>query len=65
MAGLYHSEKGSEIPTFVILTKAAAPNIAFIHDRMPVILGREAQLSWLNGDTEVIIALDNLLYNEA
>lgn len=52
MAGLYRSEKGSEIPTFVILTKAAAPDIAFIHDRMPVLLGREAQLSWLKGDIE-------------
>lgn len=67
MAGLYRSEKGSDIPTFVILTKSAAPKIAFIHDRMPVILGREAQLSWLKGDFEILNTgyMDGLDYDKA
>ena len=68
IAGLYRSEKGSDIPTFVIMTKAAAPKIAFIHDRMPVILERDAQISWLNGDIEVIrekALIDELSYKKA
>lgn len=68
MAGLYRSEKGSDIPTFVILTKAAAPEVAFIHDRMPVILDTDAQLSWLNGSIEVIREngyFEKLSYKEA
>ena len=52
MAGLYRSEKGNDIPTFVILTKAAAPEIEFIHNRMPVILDKAAQISWLSGNID-------------
>ena len=38
MAGLWREEQGERLPVFVILTKAAGPGIADIHDRMPVIL---------------------------
>ena len=46
MAGLYRME--ANIPVFTILTKAPAENIAFIHDRMPVILPEEGKSDWLD-----------------
>lgn len=47
MAGLYRIEHGTE-PVFTILTREPAQNIAFIHDRMPVILPEDATCDWLN-----------------
>ncbi len=47
MAGLYRREKDSSLPVFVIMTRPAAPGIAFIHDRMPVIVPASAQAMWL------------------
>lgn len=35
-------------PVFTILTRDAAEGIAFIHERMPVILPNEAAEDWLN-----------------
>ena len=55
MAGLYRFEPNQPLPSFVILTREAAREIAFIHSRMPVILPRAQQLSWLNGDTDALI----------
>ena len=46
MAGIYRIENG--MPVFSILTREPAHNISFIHDRMPVILPREAMNDWLN-----------------
>ena len=48
MAGLYRMEQGA--PVFTILTRDPAPQIAFIHDRMPLILPASARAAWLNGD---------------
>lgn len=46
MAGIYRfEEKGA---SFVILTRTPADSIAFIHDRMPVLLGKDAISEWLN-----------------
>ena len=47
MAGLYRREKDSSVPVFVIMTRPAAPGIAFIHDRMPVIVPASARAMWL------------------
>ena len=47
MAGLYRIEHETE-PVFTILTREPALNIAFIHDRMPVILPEDATCDWLN-----------------
>ena len=47
MAGLYRIERGTD-PVFTILTRSPAENIAFIHDRMPVILPAAAIGDWLN-----------------
>ena len=46
MAGVYRMEGGR--PTFAILTREPAEPIAFIHDRMPVILPAEALAEWLD-----------------
>ena len=46
LAGIYRFENRQ--PVFSILTRAPAPEIAIIHDRMPVILPREALSDWLN-----------------
>ena len=49
MAGLYQIEKDSRVPLFVILTRPAAADISFIHDRMPVIVSLEQRGNWLRG----------------
>ena len=54
------------VPSFVILTREAAPDIAFIHNRMPVILPEGRAADWLNpdNDAEKIIqsALQDMTY---
>ena len=46
MAGLYRlTPVGAQ---FTILTRGAAPDIAFIHPRMPVILPRDALADWID-----------------
>ncbi len=46
LAGIYRIEEGK--PVFVILTRDASDGIAFLHNRMPVILPVEAAMDWLN-----------------
>ena len=48
-AGVYRIE--DNVPVFSILTREPADNIRFIHDRMPVILPREAVNPWLDVHT--------------
>ena len=50
LAGIYHLENhnGVIVPAFAILTRDAAPGIAFIHPRMPVLLPPDAASDWLN-----------------
>ncbi len=48
MCGLYRMENG--LPHYVILTREAGENIRFIHDRMPLILPREAAFDWIRPD---------------
>ena len=47
LAGLYRFE--GNIPVCTVLTAEAAPEIAFIHHRMPVILPSEKRELWLRG----------------
>lgn len=56
LAGLYQKRKvGTEIKhEFTILTKLADPDIAHIHDRMPVILDQKDLDIWLDPDQNVI-----------
>ena len=52
-AGLYDNWRGPEgdvLQTFTIITTKANPFMAKIHDRMPVILRREHEALWLNGE---------------
>ena len=46
MAGIYRIGNGG--PEFTILTREPGEGIRHIHDRMPVILPREAAKDWLN-----------------
>ncbi len=49
MAALSRLDPETGIPLFVILTRPAANDIAFIHNRMPVILPRTLLDDWLGG----------------
>ena len=49
LAGLYRYEPDMKLPKFVVLTKAPAKEICFIHDRMPVIFDESNYRDWLNG----------------
>ena len=46
LCGLYRME--GQFPHFVVLTQNAAEDIAFIHDRMPLMLPEEAVDDWIN-----------------
>lgn len=51
-AGLYdvwHDADGVAHPTYTIVTTAANRTVSPLHDRMPVILGRENEERWLAG----------------
>ncbi len=57
MAGIYRIRDGQ--PEFLILTREPASSIAFIHNRMPVLLPKPAHLQWLDphkDPTEVLRA---------
>lgn len=46
LAGIYRIENG--VPVCTVLTKAPVESIAFIHNRMPVILPQIVMADWLN-----------------
>ena len=46
LCGLYRIENG--LPCFVILTREPSADVAHIHDRMPLILPKEAIHDWVN-----------------
>ncbi len=57
MAGISRTDHDTGLECFVILTKPAWAGIAFIHDRMPVILPRVSHDEWLFGkDPSGVIA---------
>ena len=57
LAGVYRFE-GAQ-PVFSVLTRAPAEDIAFIHDRMPVILPAEMAQDWLSpaSDAQALLAM--------
>ena len=65
LAGIYRIEQGR--PVFSILTKEPVESIAFIHNRMPVILPNEAMKDWLNpkyeGQDFLSMAIGNMNYS--
>ena len=46
LAGIYRIQQGR--PEFSVLTKEPVESIAFIHNRMPVILPKDVMSDWLN-----------------
>jgi putative SOS response-associated peptidase YedK len=48
---IWHAPDGSTLRTCTILTTAANSAIAQLHDRMPVILARDAEQPWLDTST--------------
>jgi putative SOS response-associated peptidase YedK len=57
MGGLYMAEGKLREPCFVILARRVAQSIAFIHDRMPVIVPKDRLGDWLSSQAR----LDELL----
>ena len=52
LAGLYRFEehRGVQIPVFAVLTRESVAPVSIIHNRMPVILGRENLREWIRPD---------------
>ncbi len=53
LGGLYVKSGGEPLPGFVILTREAAPHIAHIHARMPVIVPQSLADDWLSPETRL------------
>ena len=60
LAGLYRFEehRGIQIPVFAVLTRESVVPVSIIHNRMPVILGKEHLREWIrpDGDPDSIAA---------
>ena len=71
LAGLYTIEErnGLKMPVYTVLTREPGESIAFIHDRMPVILGKDTVKAWLNSEANPAEitkhALTNMYYEKA
>ncbi len=67
LAGLYRMENG--LPEFVILTRPAAECVAWMHDRMPLMLPPEAAKEWIRptADPEALAGqcLTDVTWHEA
>ncbi len=63
MAGVFRQERGLSLPVFVILTREAAPGVAHLHDRMPVILSGGAQREWLSSHCDIPAVLESAVQN--
>ncbi len=50
LCGLYRLEQG--LPCFVILTRSPSPDVAFLHDRMPLILPGDSAAEWVRPEAE-------------
>ena len=48
LAGIYRYEENQKLPVLSILTREPAPEISFIHDRMPVIFSDKNHSAWLD-----------------
>jgi putative SOS response-associated peptidase YedK len=61
-AGVFETNKvdGKELQNFAIITTAPNELMQSIHNRMPVILNRDAEAAWLNPDTSPEGALEIL-----
>lgn len=60
LAGIYnvfHDKDGKAYEAFTILTTAANDSMKHIHERMPVIIPRDKEYIWLNGNNRDIVTL--------
>ena len=70
LAGLYTIEDldGFKYPVFTVLTREPGEEISFIHDRMPVILGKDSVKTWLDPGSDpkdvVKAALTDMYYEK-
>ena len=48
LAGFYREEQG--VPRFTVLTTEANDSMIKVHDRMPVMIGRDEIMSWIKDD---------------
>lgn len=71
LAGLYRFEehRGVQIPMFAVLTRESVAPISDIHDRMPLILGKDTLADWIrpNGNPHSIAkkALTKMIMEKA
>jgi len=71
LAGLYRFEdhRGVQVPMFAVLTRESVAPVSDIHDRMPLILGKESLNDWIrpNGDPQSIAkqALTKMIMEKA
>lgn len=71
LAGLYRFEehRGVQIPMFAVITRESVEPVSSIHDRMPLILGKDSLREWVrpDGDPRSIVkkALTNMVMEKA
>src|SRR5690606_31352068 len=57
---VWQDNTGMKIYSFTILTRPASPSMEFLHDRMPVILPRDQEHTWLDESLNPIAFLKEL-----
>ena len=69
LAAIYRYEETRRLPVFSILTREPAQEIAFIHDRMPVIFSDAAHRFWLDRGADPLETLkrceNEMIFREA
>lgn len=65
LAGLYRFEEhqGMQVPVFAVLTRESVAPVRTIHDRMPLILGKENLQEWIRPDSDPASISDRALTN--
>ena len=65
IAGLYRYEDhgGMQVPVFSVLTREAAGTVRDIHDRMPVVLGKDSLRNWIRPDGDPFSITEKALTN--
>ena len=57
---VWNDEVGMKIYSFTILTRTASPSMEFLHDRMPILLPRDQEYTWLDESLDPIAFLEEL-----
>ena len=51
---------GIKVHSFTVLTRPASPSMAFLHDRMPVLLPKDQEYRWLEESLDPMVFLEDL-----